>query len=145
MSGVSGFGFSGIGGFRVGFSGRVFGAPDFDIFFKQTILRHFELELGLSPFIRVVVYIQELLTVKFQLNWPYGLGDMHCLNIKKHILKKSCFFGRVFRGSGERFSHPPRPRSTLGFFGFLGFRGRVFFCVFRVGFFGDRIFLLTHR
>jgi len=57
MSGVSGFGFSGIGGFRVGFSGRVFGAPDFDIFFKQTILRHFELELGLSPFIRVVVYI----------------------------------------------------------------------------------------
>ena len=47
-------------GFR-GFSARVFGAPDFDIFCeqlqKQTILRHLELELGLSPFIRVIAYI----------------------------------------------------------------------------------------
>ena len=49
-------------GFRVsGIFGSGFGAPDFDIFCeqlqKQTILRHLELELDLSSFIRVVAYI----------------------------------------------------------------------------------------
>ena len=68
---------------------------------------------------------------------------MNMVNIKKKQ-KKIGFFGRFFRGSGERFSPPPRPRSTLGFFGFRGFRGRVFLRFFGSGrVFRGSGFLLT--